>query len=147
LVNYDQKEKLFEKIHTHFDGNLKGKAIAIWGLSFKPGTDDMREAPSRVLMEALWKAGVLLQAYDPEAMGECQRIYGQRDDLTLMGTAEAVLKNVDALVTITKWQQFRAPDFDLIKQSLSSPVIFDGRNMYDPTRPAARGIEYYSIGP
>jgi UDPglucose 6-dehydrogenase len=145
-VNYDQKEKLFDRIHTHFDGNLKGKAIALWGLSFKPGTDDMREAPSRVLMEALWKAGASVQAYDPEAMSECQRIYGQRDDLTLMGTAEAALKNTDALVTITEWQQFRAPDFDFIKQSLSSPVIFDGRNMYDPKRLAARGITYHSIG-
>jgi UDPglucose 6-dehydrogenase len=145
-VNYDQKEKLFDRINTHFDGNLKGKVIALWGLSFKPGTDDMREAPSRVLMEALWKAGALVQAYDPEAMSECQRIYGQRDDLTLMGTAEAALKNTDALVTITEWQQFRAPDFDFIKQSLSSPVIFDGRNMYDPKRLAARGIQYYSIG-
>jgi UDPglucose 6-dehydrogenase len=106
----------------------------------------MREAPSRVLMEALWKAGASVQAYDPEAMSECQRIYGQRDDLTLMGTAEAALKNTDALVTITEWQQFRAPDFDFIKQSLSSPVIFDGRNMYDPKRLAARGIQYHSIG-
>jgi len=145
-VNYDQKEKLFDRIHNYFDGNLKGKAIALWGLSFKPGTDDMREAPSRVLMEALWKAGASVQAYDPEAMSECQRIYGQRDDLTLMGTAEAALKNTDALVTITEWQQFRAPDFDFIKQSLSSPVIFDGRNMYDPKRLAARGIQYHSIG-
>jgi UDPglucose 6-dehydrogenase len=145
-VNYDQKEKLFENIYTHFDGNLKGKTIALWGLSFKPGTNDMREAPSRVLMEALWHAGASVQAYDPEAMNECQRIYGQRDDLTLMGTAESALKNTDALVTITEWQQFRAPDFDLIKQSLSNPVIFDGRNMYDPKRLAARGIEYYSIG-
>ncbi|MFT6373173.1 MAG: UDPglucose 6-dehydrogenase [Paraglaciecola sp.] len=145
-VNYDQKEKLFDRIYTHFDGNLKGKAIALWGLSFKPETDDMREAPSRVLMEALWKAGASVQAYDPEAMSECQRIYGQRDDLTLMGTAEAALKNTDALVTITEWQQFRAPDFDFIKQSLSSPVIFDGRNMYDPKRLAARGIQYHSIG-
>ncbi len=145
-VNYDQKEKLFDRIHSYFDGNLKGKAIALWGLSFKPGTDDMREAPSRVLMEALWKAGASVQAYDPEAMSECQRIYGQRDDLTLMGTAEAALKNTDALVTITERQQFRAPDFDFIKQSLSSPVIFDGRNMYDPKRLAARGIQYHSIG-
>lgn len=145
-VNYDQKEKLFDRIYAHFDGNLKRKTIALWGLSFKPGTDDMRAAPSRVLMEALWKAGVSVQAYDPEAMNECQRIYGQRDDLTLMGTAESALKNADALVTVTEWQQFRAPDFDLIKQSLSSPVIFDGRNMYDPKRLAARGIEYYSIG-
>jgi len=146
LVNYAQKEKLFDKIYPHFDGNLKGKTITLWGLSFKPGTDDMREAPSRVLMEALWEAGATIQAYDPEAMNECQRIYGQRDDLTLMGTAEAALKNSDALVTITEWQKFRAPDFDFIKQSLSDPVIFDGRNMYDPKRLAARGIKYYSMG-
>ena len=145
-VNYDQKEILFDKINTHFAGDLKGKTIALWGLSFKPGTDDMREAPSRVLMEALWNAGASVQAYDPESMNECQRIYGQRDGLTLMGTAEAALNNADALVTITEWQQFRAPDFDLIKQSLSTPVIFDGRNMYDPKRLATRGITYYSIG-
>ena len=145
-VNYNQKEKLFDRINAHFSGELKGKTIAIWGLSFKPNTDDMREAPSRVLMEALWKAGATVQAYDPEAMNECQRIYGQREDLTLMGTAESALKKADALVTVTEWQQFRAPDFDLIKDSLSSSVIFDGRNMYDPKRLAARGITYYSIG-
>jgi UDPglucose 6-dehydrogenase len=145
-VNYNQKEKLFDRINTHFSGELKGKNIAIWGLSFKPNTDDMREAPSRVLMEALWQAGATVQAYDPEAMNECQRIYGQREDLTLMGTAESALKNADALVTVTEWQQFRAPDFDFIKDSLSSPVIIDGRNMYDPKRLAARGITYYSIG-
>ena len=106
----------------------------------------MREAPARVLMEALWAAGATVQAFDPEAMNECQRIYGQRPDLTLMGTAESALKNADALVTVTEWQQFRAPDFDLIKASLSTPVIFDGRNMYDPKRLAQRGITYYSIG-
>ena len=145
-VNYDQKEKLFDRINTHFSGELKGKKIALWGLSFKPNTDDMREAPSRVLMESLWQAGATVQAYDPEGMNECQRIYGQREDLTLMGTAEAALNNADALVTVTEWQQFRAPDFDLIKKSLSSPVIFDGRNMYDPKRLADRGIKYYSIG-
>ena len=145
-VNYNQKEKLFDRINAHFSGELKGKTIAIWGLSFKPNTDDMREAPSRVLMEALWQAGATVQAYDPEAMNECQRIYGQREDLTLMGTAESALKKADALVTVTEWQQFRAPDFDLIKDSLSSSVIFDGRNMYDPKRLAARGITYYSIG-
>jgi UDPglucose 6-dehydrogenase len=145
-VNYDQKEKLFDRLNSHFLGELKGKNIAIWGLSFKPNTDDMRDAPSRVLMEALWQAGATVQAYDPEAMNECQRIYGQRDDLTLMGTAESALKNADALVTVTEWQQFRAPDFDLIKESLSSPVIIDGRNMYDPKRLANRGITYYSIG-
>lgn len=145
-VNYRQKEKLFDKIHRHFNGELKGKTLALWGLSFKPNTDDMREAPSRILMEALWEAGASVQAFDPEAMNECQRIYGQRDDLTLMGTAEAALKNAHALVTVTEWQQFRAPDLDLIKEALIEPVIFDGRNMYIPKRLAAKGITYYSIG-
>ncbi len=145
-VNYRQKELLFEKINRHFDGQLKGKVMALWGLSFKPNTDDMRDAPSRVLMEALWKAGAKVQAYDPEAMNECQRIYGQRDDLMLMGTAESALNNADALVAVTEWSQFRAPDFDLIKETLSEPVIFDGRNMYNPKRLAETGITYYSIG-
>ena len=145
-VNYRQKEKLFDKLYSHFNGELKGKTIALWGLSFKPNTDDMREAPSRVLMEALWNQGAKVQAFDPEAMNECQRIYGQHDSLSLMGTAEAALKNADALVTVTEWQQFRAPDFDLIKNTLSTPVIFDGRNMYNPRRLANQGITYYSIG-
>lgn len=145
-VNFKQKELLFNKIEKHFNGNLKGKTFALWGLSFKPQTDDMRDAPSRVLMEQLWEAGANVQAYDPEAMNECQRIYGQRDDLTLMGTAEATLKNADALVTVTEWTQFRAPDFDFIKESLSSPVIFDGRNMYNPDRLHNSGFNYYSIG-
>ena len=146
MVNHRQKEILFDKIHKHFGGDLSGKTIALWGLSFKPNTDDMRDAPSRVLMEALWKSGAKIKAYDPEAMNECQRIYGHRDDLTLMGTSEAALKDADALVVVTEWQQFRAPDFDVIKQTLSSPLIFDGRNMYNPQRLAKKGITYYSIG-
>lgn len=145
-VNYRQKEKLFEKISKHYGGDLKGKTFALWGLSFKPNTDDMREAPSRVLMEALWSAGAKVQAYDPEAMAECQRIYGQRDDLTLMGTLEAALKQADALVIVTEWQYFRAPDFGLIKSSLKEPTIFDGRNLYNPERLEKQGITYYSIG-
>ena len=145
-VNYRQKEMLFGKVYKHFNGELENKTIALWGLSFKPNTDDMREAPSRVLMESLWQKGANVQAYDPEAMNECQRIYGQQDNLTLMGTAEAALKNADALVTVTEWQQFRAPDFELIKKTLSTPVIFDGRNMYNPARLAKQGFTYYSIG-
>ena len=145
-VNNRQKEVLFNKVDKHFKGDLKGKVFALWGLSFKPNTDDMRDAPSRVLMESLWKAGAKVQAYDPEAMNECQRIYGQRDDLTLMGTAEATLKNADALITVTEWTQFRAPDFDLLKSSLKNPVIFDGRNLYNPKRLAKNGFTYYSIG-
>ncbi|HFB66338.1 MAG TPA: UDP-glucose/GDP-mannose dehydrogenase family protein [Aeromonadales bacterium] len=147
-VNYRQKEVLFNKIKTHFNGeqNLKGKTIALWGLAFKPNTDDMREASSRTLMESLWNAGATVQAYDPESMEETQRIYGNRDDLKLMGTKEACLKNADMLVICTEWKQFRAPDFDLIKQEISEPVIFDGRNMYDPELMHEKGFSYYAIG-
>ncbi len=144
--NNQQKAVLFEKIDKHFKGDLAGKTFAVWGLSFKPNTDDMREAPSRVLMEALWKAGAKVQAYDPEAMEEAQRIYGARDDLTLCGTKESCLKNADALVIITEWQNFRAPDFDMIKGQLKHPLIFDGRNLFEPRRMQQRGITYYAIG-
>lgn len=145
-VNYKQKSKLFGYLMKHFDGILAGKKIALWGLSFKPNTDDMREASSRVLMEHLWKEGALVQAYDPEAMNETQRIYGTRDDLVLMGTKEAALNGADVLVICTEWQAFRAPDFDLIKNALSHPVIFDGRNLYEPSIMKDYGIEYYAIG-
>ncbi|PHM72814.1 UDP-glucose/GDP-mannose dehydrogenase family protein [Xenorhabdus sp. KJ12.1] len=146
LVNEKQKRKLPSFVKRHFGTDLSGKTFAIWGLSFKPNTDDMREASSRVLMEALWESGAKIQAYDPEAMQETQRIYGQRDDLALMGTKEAALKGADALIICTEWQNFRAPDFDLIKDSLNTPVIFDGRNLYDPERLQARGFTYYGIG-
>ncbi|MGB3255298.1 UDP-glucose dehydrogenase family protein [Buttiauxella gaviniae] len=145
-VNHDQKLKLPEFITRHFGENLKGKTFALWGLSFKPNTDDMREASSRVLMEALWERGAQVQAYDPEAMDEAQRIYGHRPDLKLMGTKEAALQDADALVICTEWQSFRAPDFDAIKKSLKQPVIFDGRNLYDPERLNKRGFVYYAIG-
>jgi UDPglucose 6-dehydrogenase len=144
--NHLQKATLFQKINKHYNGDLAGKTFAIWGLSFKPNTDDMREAPSRVLMEALWAAGAKVQAYDPEAMEETQRIYGHRDDLTLCGTKEGTLKGADALAIVTEWQVFRAPDFDLMKEHLKEPVVFDGRNMYSPKRMAAKGFTYYSVG-
>lgn len=144
--NDAQKEVIFAKIDRHFKGDLKGKTFALWGLSFKPNTDDMREAASRVLMEALWAAGAKVQAYDPEAMEETQRIYGDRADLALVGTKEAALKGADALVVLTEWQVFRAPDFDLIRDRLASPVIFDGRNLYDPARMEKKGFAYYAIG-
>ncbi|EKM0362111.1 UDP-glucose dehydrogenase family protein [Cronobacter turicensis] len=145
-VNNDQKMKLPEFIRRHFGENLEGKTFALWGLSFKPNTDDMREASSRVLMEELWKHGATVQAYDPEAMDETQRIYGHRADLRLMGTKEAALQGADALIICTEWQAFRAPDFDFIKNSLKEPVIFDGRNLYDPARLSKRGFVYYAIG-
>ena len=137
---------LVEKIRRHYAGELAGRTFALWGLAFKPMTDDMREAASRVVMEALWAEGARVQAYDPEAMEEAQRLYGDREDLVLCGTKEAALKGADALVVVTEWQAFRAPDFDLIREKLKAPVIFDGRNLYEPARMARKGFAYYGIG-
>ena len=145
-VNGRQKLTMVSKIQGYFGNDVKGKTFAFWGLSFKPNTDDMRDASSRVMMEALWEAGASVQAYDPEAMKETQRIYGSPSNLTLCGTKEQALKNADALVVCTEWKEFRSPDFKLIKESLSSPVIFDGRNLYDPARLARRGFSYYGVG-
>ena len=125
----------------------QGRTFALWGLAFKPKTDDMREAASRVVMEALWAEGARVQAYDPEAMEEAQRLYGDRDDLMLCGTKEAALKGADALVVVTEWQAFRAPDFDLVREKLKAPVIFDGRNLYEPARMARKGFAYYAHRP
>jgi UDPglucose 6-dehydrogenase len=144
-VNSRQKQILFNKIKAHF-GNVRGKTIALWGLAFKPNTDDMREAASRVLMESLWGAGAKVRAYDPVAMAECARIYGSRDDLVLCKSADHALEGADALAIVTEWRQFRSPDFDLIKSALSSPVIFDGRNLYDPAHMEQAGFSYYAIG-
>ena len=145
-VNQVQKSKLFGYVAMHFGGQLKGKTFALWGLSFKPNTDDMREAPSRVLMEALWAAGAKVQAYDPVAMDETQHIYGLRDDLKLVGTKEAALEKADALIICTEWKIFRAPNFDLIKSRLAHPVVFDGRNLYEPERMLEHGFDYYAVG-
>ncbi|MBU2177817.1 MAG: UDP-glucose/GDP-mannose dehydrogenase family protein [Gammaproteobacteria bacterium] len=145
-VNEQQKHKLFGFLQQHFAGDLQGKTIAIWGLSFKPNTDDMREASSRVLMESLWQAGAVVQAFDPEAMEETQRIYGSRADLKLVGTKEAALQNADVLVICTEWKSFRSPDFDVLKQQLKHPVIIDGRNLFEPSRLKEQGFVYYAIG-
>lgn len=144
-VNERQKRVLFNKIKAHF-GTLEGKVIALWGLAFKPNTDDMREAPSRVLMEALWKEGAAVQAYDPVAMAECGRIYGSQALLKLCKTSAEALRGADALAIITEWREFRSPDFDQIKGALKAPVIFDGRNLYDPAHMARDGFSYYAIG-
>ncbi|HET7587315.1 MAG TPA: UDP-glucose/GDP-mannose dehydrogenase family protein [Gammaproteobacteria bacterium] len=145
-INDNQKKVLFDKISKHYGDNLKGKTFALWGLAFKPNTDDMREAPSRVLMEALWNAGAKVRAFDPEAMGETRRLYGERDDLTLCDTADEACAGADALVLMTEWRPFRSPNFDAIKASLSEPVIFDGRNVYDPSYLRRIGFTYYGIG-
>ncbi|MBW9256573.1 MAG: UDP-glucose/GDP-mannose dehydrogenase family protein [Candidatus Thiodiazotropha sp. (ex. Lucinisca nassula)] len=145
-VNYRQKRVLFEKIMRHYSGDVKGKTFALWGLSFKPNTDDMREASSRVLMESLWEAGASVRVFDPEAMEECRRIYGERDDLVYCDNQEGTLESADALIVVTEWQVFRSPDFEHIKQVLSAPVVFDGRNIYDPARMKESGFSYYAIG-
>src|SRR3984885_9478850 len=144
-VNNRQKHVLFDKIKRHF-GDLRGKTIALWGLAFKPNTDDMREAASRVLMEALWAAGARVRAYDPVAMPECARIYGTRPDLVLCKTSPEVVEGADALAIVTEWREFRSPDFDAIKAALRTPAIFDGRNLYDPAQMARAGFSYYAIG-
>ena len=144
--NQAQKQVIFNKVKAYFKGILKGKTIALWGLAFKPNTDDMREAPSRVLMEALWAEGAKVQAYDPAAMEEAQHLYGNKPELMLAGTKETALNNADALVIMTEWRQFKAPNFELIKQTLKSPAIFDGRNLFEPARMKERGIDYFGMG-
>ena len=145
-VNKRQKEVLPGKINRHFGGKLSGKTFAVWGLAFKPGTDDMREAPSRVLLEALWKGGAKVRAYDPAATKEARRIWGDRPDLTLCARAKETLEGADALVIVTEWKEFRSPDFDALKKQLRNPVIFDGRNLYDPATMKKQGFTYYAIG-
>ncbi len=145
-VNERQKQVLFNKIRRHFRGELRGRTFAVWGLAFKPGTDDMREAPSRNLLEALWNAGCAVRAYDPAAMGEARRIYGERPDFRLCEQPMEALAGADALVIVTEWILFRSPDFAAICQELKQPAIFDGRNLYDPDYLREQGFAYYAIG-
>jgi UDPglucose 6-dehydrogenase len=145
-VNERQKQVLFGKISRFFGAELAGRTIAVWGLAFKPNTDDMREAPARVLMEALWAAGAKVRAYDPVAMGEAKRIYGARPDLVLAASASEALEGADALAICTEWQEFRSPDFARFKSVLKQPVVFDGRNLYEPSLMARQGIRYFAIG-
>jgi UDPglucose 6-dehydrogenase len=145
-VNRDQKRKLFDLMARHFGGDLRGKTVALWGLAFKPNTDDMREAPSRVLMQALWQAGAKVRAFDPQARGEAARIFGARADLALCDDPWQALAGADVLAVATEWKVFRSPDFARIKAALRTPVIFDGRNLYDPAAVEAAGLAYYGIG-
>lgn len=145
-VNEKQKQRPFEKLSQFYGESLKDKTIALWGLSFKPDTDDMFDASSRVLMEALWDIGAKVQAYDPVATQECKQIYGKRDDLTLCDNAEDALKNADALAIVTEWQEFRSPDYKKLLSSLKDPVIIDGRNLYNPEHMKELGFTYFGIG-
>ena len=147
-VNEAQKGHLFELIVRHYGGvdALRGKTFAVWGLAFKPDTDDMREASSRRLLQQLWDVGARVQAYDPEAMPESERIFGERDGLCLCDSASAALQGADALVVVTEWKQFRSPDFAGLKAALVDAVVFDGRNLYEPADVEAAGLAYYGIG-
>lgn len=145
-VNNDQKSSIVGKIREHFNGNLKGRTIALWGLAFKPNTDDMREAPSRRVMEELWEAGAAVRVYDPVAIEEAKRIYGQRDALFYASSPDEAVTGADALAILTEWLMFRSPDFEMIKRELNAPVIFDGRNIYNPDFMEQSGFTYYSIG-
>lgn len=145
-VNDRQKKVLFNKIIKHYNGDIKGKIFALWGLAFKPKTDDMREAPSRVVLEALIEAGAKVQAFDPEAMKEAARIYGNREGLILVDSIEKTLVGANALIIVTEWKNFWSPDFDLLKEQLSDTVIFDGRNLYQPEILKEKEITYYAIG-
>jgi UDPglucose 6-dehydrogenase len=140
--NAGQKHVLVDKVVTHFGDDLSGKVFALWGLAFKPETNDMREAPSRVIMEALWERGATIRAYDPAAMNECRHIYGERPDLILTTTRDAALDGADALIVATEWKAFRSIDF----ASLPTHVVFDGRNVFDPAAARAAGLTYYGIG-
>lgn len=145
-VNEDQKRVLAEKTMQHFGKDLTGKTFAIWGLTFKPKTDDMREAPSRVIIKMLIDAGAKVVAYDPVAMEEAKRIFGDNPAITYAEGNYEALKDADALLLVTEWNQFRNPDFQAIKERLKNPIIFDGRNQYNPNEMKAMGFTYYSIG-
>ncbi len=145
-VNHDQKSSIVRKIRKHFGEDIKGKVFALWGLSFKPNTDDMREAPSRRVIAELLEEGARVRVYDPVAMAEVRRIYGECDGIFYAVNPEDAVKGSDALVVLTEWLVFRSPDFDMIKRDLSHPVVFDGRNIYSPEFMEQFGFTYYSIG-
>jgi UDPglucose 6-dehydrogenase len=147
-LNHAQKRVLFEQVSRYFDGNLSGRTFALWGLSFKPDTDDMREAPSLVVIDALIAAGASVRAHDPEAIANAQRHFGTRHDgrLSFHELNYDALQDADALVVVTEWRQYRVPDFERMKALLRAPVIFDGRNLFDPARMAQLGFDYTSVG-
>jgi len=145
-VNKAQKSFLVSKIRKHFGEDLSGRVIALWGLAFKPNTDDMREAPALTVISELLAAGAQIRAFDPVAMNEARRVLGERKGLTFAADAHAALEGADALAIVTEWREFRSPDFDLLKSRLKQPVIFDGRNLYNPELMARFGFSYYGIG-
>ncbi|MCD6704894.1 MAG: UDP-glucose/GDP-mannose dehydrogenase family protein [Thiobacillus sp.] len=145
-ANDAQKQILVDKLTARLGKDLKGKRFAMWGLAFKPNTDDMREAPSRSMLEALWAMGAVVSAYDPAAMEETRRIYGERADLLLVDSPMDALKGADALLIVTEWKVFRSPNFDIMKALLKTPLVFDGRNLYEPQAMRGMGFDYLPVG-
>ena len=145
-ANEIQKTRLVQKVTARLGAQLNGRRFALWGLAFKPNTDDMREAPSRVVIEQLFEHGATVHAYDPVAMKEARRIYAGESRIQFADTPMAALEGCDALLIVTEWKEFRSPDFAGIKQRLKQPLVFDGRNLYDPNTVTDAGLEYFSIG-
>jgi UDPglucose 6-dehydrogenase len=145
-VNRTQKQRLLDKMRIRFGEHLDGRKFALWGLSFKPNTDDMREAPSRVVINALLTRGAKISAYDPVAIPEARQVFANEPGVLFADSPLAALDGADALVIVTEWKEFRSPDFDEIKRRLRQPVLFDGRNLYDPATVRDSGIEYFSVG-
>jgi UDPglucose 6-dehydrogenase len=143
-VNEKQRTVLFDKIRNYYKGDLKGKTIALWGLAFKPNTDDIREAPALYIIEKLLKAGAIVQAFDPEAMENVEKLYG--DKIAFANDQYEVLNNANALMILTEWNEFRSPDFNFIKSKLIDKAIFDGRNIFDPATMQQNGFYFESIG-
>jgi UDPglucose 6-dehydrogenase len=145
-LNDRQKQRFYEKIRSYFDGKLEGRTLALWGLAFKPNTDDMREAPSQVVIRGLLADGAQVRAFDPEAGDEARRLYAGQPSVTVCDSAEQAAEGADALVVVTEWNEFRSPDFPGLKKLLKQPVIFDGRNLYEPGMLAEYGFEYFPVG-
>lgn len=145
-VNNEQKEKLFSLIERHYGGSVEGRVFAMWGLSFKPGTDDMREAPSRTLLERLCARGARVRAFDPVAAQTAKNAYGGNELLELTENKEEALRGADSLIICTEWKEFREVSLETVRDSLDTPVIFDGRNIYDPSKAKELGIAYYGMG-
>jgi len=145
-VNRTQKQRMLDRVRGRFGEHLDGRTFALWGLAFKPGTDDMREAPSRVVIAGLLARGARVVAYDPAAIGHARDIYAGEAGIAFADSPSGALDGADALVIVTEWKEFRSPDFDDIKRRLKAPVIFDGRNLYDPVRMREAGFEYFPIG-
>ncbi|MGH6629749.1 MAG: UDP binding domain-containing protein, partial [Burkholderiales bacterium] len=145
-LNDRQKQRFYSKVRSYFGGRMAGRTIALWGLAFKPNTDDMREAPSGVVIEGLLADGARVRAYDPEAGDEARRRYRRKRAVTICDSGEAAARGADALVIVTEWNEFRSPDFPQLKRLLKAPVIFDGRNLYDPELLAGYGFDYFPVG-